>query len=214
MSSWLTLLPWMHEYKTSPSSDEEDQRYETTRYPNLSRIRHRSIRHVLILLSLGMLAHSGSRLCFTAISSTLSSTSGRPESTFSYTNLESYSNTQTGIDWSKFAYAQYVTDKNYLCNSLMIFESLHRLGSRAERLMMYPEQWVLDPEASNSTLLRQARDNYNVRLVPIRVQHLTGEATWSDSFTKLLAFNQTQYERVISLDSDANVLKVCDHRSL
>jgi len=117
----------------------------------------------------------------------------------------------TNIDWSQYAYIQYVTDKNYLCNSLMIFQSLQRLGSRAERLMMYPEQWFLDPEASNSTLLRQARDDYGVKLVPVRVQEFTGEATWGESFTKLLAFNQTQYERVISLDSDANVLKVCKH---
>ena len=35
-------------------------------------------------------------------------------------------------------------------------------------------------------------------------------ATWSDSFTKLLAFNQTQYDRVLSLDSDATVLQPMD----
>lgn len=34
-------------------------------------------------------------------------------------------------------------------------------------------------------------------------------ATWADSFTKLLAFNQTQYDRVLSLDSDATLLQVC-----
>ena len=27
-------------------------------------------------------------------------------------------------------------------------------------------------------------------------------ATWSESSTKLLAFNQTQYDRVLALDSD------------
>lgn len=35
-------------------------------------------------------------------------------------------------------------------------------------------------------------------------------ATWADSFTKLLAFNQTQYERVLSLDSDSTVLQSMD----
>jgi len=34
--------------------------------------------------------------------------------------------------------------------------------------------------------------------------------TWSDSYTKLLAFNQTQYDRVLSLDSDSTVLKPMD----
>ncbi len=34
-------------------------------------------------------------------------------------------------------------------------------------------------------------------------------ATWAKSFTKLLSFNQTQYERLIHLDSDATLLRVC-----
>ena len=34
------------------------------------------------------------------------------------------------------------------------------------------------------------------------------EPTWAESYTKLLAFNQTQYERVLMLDSDATLLKV------
>ena len=35
-------------------------------------------------------------------------------------------------------------------------------------------------------------------------------ATWADSYTKLLAFNQTQYDRVLSLDSDTTVLQPMD----
>lgn len=34
--------------------------------------------------------------------------------------------------------------------------------------------------------------------------------TWEESYTKLLAFNQTQYDRVLSLDSDATVLQSMD----
>lgn len=116
------------------------------------------------------------------------------------------------IDWHRFAYCQYVTNHAYLCNSLMIFESLNRFESKADRLMMYPEKWDIDeanpsPEAQ---LLLKARDEYNVNLLPIQVQHFAGknDQTWADSFTKLLAFNQTQYERVLSLDSDATVLQV------
>lgn len=90
----------------------------------------------------------------------------------------------------------------------MIFESLHRLGSRAERLMMYPGEWSIMSESSDAALLRKARDEYNVKLQPVHIQTLEGNITWSESFTKLLAFNQTQYQRVISLDSDANVLQV------
>ncbi|KAI1019139.1 hypothetical protein LB503_009255 [Fusarium chuoi] len=136
-----------------------------------------------------------------------------------------------GGDWSRFAYIQYVTNEDYLCNSVMIFEALHRLGSKADRLLMYPQE-MLDPEAEYSSshggkLLIRARDEYNVTLQPIEIQHrdgqdgtcitmptsrcsLTSVETWADSFTKLLAFNQTQYERVLSLDSDSTVLQHMD----
>jgi len=46
------------------------------------------------------------------------------------------------------------------------------------------------------------------------------KATWTESYTKLLAFNQTQYDRVLNLDSDSTVLQVrlvtleyCNHTS-
>lgn len=75
------------------------------------------------------------------------------------------------IDWSRFAYTQYVTDKEYLCNSVMLFEALHRHGSKAERLMMYPENYsVADETSKESKLLRIARDKYGVELKPIEVQ--------------------------------------------
>jgi len=34
--------------------------------------------------------------------------------------------------------------------------------------------------------------------------------TWADSYTKLLVFNQTQYDRVLSLDSDGTILQPMD----
>ncbi|KAJ4269492.1 N-acetylglucosaminyltransferase [Fusarium torreyae] len=119
------------------------------------------------------------------------------------------------VDWSRFAYIQYVTNEDYLCNSVMIFEALHRLGSKADRLMMYPKE-MLSPDAERSSshggkLLIRARDEYNVTLQPIEIQHRDGQDdTWADSFTKLLAFNQTQYDRVLSLDSDSMILQPMD----
>ena len=79
-----------------------------------------------------------------------------------------------GVDWSSFAYVQYVTNSDYLCNSVMIMESLHRLGSRPDRIMLYPSQ-MLEPDASSSTshdgqLLLKARDEYGAKLIPIAVQ--------------------------------------------
>lgn len=79
------------------------------------------------------------------------------------------------IDWSRFAYAQYATNTIYLCNSVMFFEILHRLGSRAELLLMYPSTFAVETgtgtsETQESRLLRKARDLYGVNLQPIEVQ--------------------------------------------
>jgi hypothetical protein len=124
------------------------------------------------------------------------------------------------VQWSNFAYVQYVTDEKYLCNSLMILESLLHLEAKADRIMMYPEDWHVAEEdaadaATNSKLLARARDLYQAKLVPIQVQSFAkGDSTWKDSYTKLLAFNQTQYKRVMSLDSDAVVRKVGGNQNL
>ena len=83
------------------------------------------------------------------------------------------------VDWSRFAYTQYATDSHYLCNSVMLFERLEHLGSRADRVMMYPSHMV-DPRVPESQtgddarLLTKARDDYKVRLVPVKVQRRDG----------------------------------------
>ncbi|OQE00658.1 hypothetical protein PENVUL_c048G01716 [Penicillium vulpinum] len=117
------------------------------------------------------------------------------------------------VDWSRFAYTQYATDRDYLCNSVMIFESLHRLGSKADRVLMYPFEWSVseDSNAKESRMLRYAQDHYGVKLRPIEVQIKSGSGmTGSKSYTKLLAFNQTEYDRVLNLDSDATILQTMD----
>ncbi|KFA79953.1 hypothetical protein S40288_05130 [Stachybotrys chartarum IBT 40288] len=130
-------------------------------------------------------------------------------------SLEPHVAHASSVDWSTFAYTQYVTNSEYLCNSLMLFEVLHRLGSRPDRVLMYPSDMV-DPTATyadddDARLLLKARDEYGVHLVPITIRHRKGaDPTWADSFTKLLAFNQTAYKRVLSLDSDSTILQPMD----
>jgi hypothetical protein len=82
------------------------------------------------------------------------------------------------VDWSRFAYTQYVTNHDYLCNSVMLLESLHRLESKADRVIMYPREMLPDPEArlddqrdDEGRLLAKARDQYGVKLIPIDLQH-------------------------------------------
>ena len=73
-------------------------------------------------------------------------------------------------EWSDFAYVQYVTNLPYLCNSVMLFESLHRLGSKADRLLMYPEEMDLSSDSDEARLLKRARDEYKAVLQPIEIQ--------------------------------------------
>ena len=94
------------------------------------------------------------------------------------------------IDWSHFAYVQYVTTKAYLCNSVMLFESLTFLGVKADKVMLYPEEYSIEGENPESTLLRKARDEYNVILKPIQIQRKEQDdrSSPSLSFSPHLAF--------------------------
>ncbi|TQN70151.1 Glucose N-acetyltransferase 1 [Colletotrichum shisoi] len=122
---------------------------------------------------------------------------------------------QKDVDWSRFAYVQYATDALYLCNSIMFFERLEHLNSKPDRALLYPSN-MMDPYATEgetdvAKLLIRAREDYSVKLVPIKVQHRQGQdPTWADSFTKLLSFNQTQYQRTLSIDSDSTLQQHMD----
>lgn len=99
----------------------------------------------------------------------------------------------------------------------MIFEALRRHNTKADLLMMYPQEWKLPFEAPEDAsfetkLLIKARDVLEVNMAPVQVKTFKNQfdPTWQDSYTKLLAFNQTQYKRVISIDSDGTILDHMD----
>ncbi|KAK3616440.1 hypothetical protein LTR56_025958 [Elasticomyces elasticus] len=120
----------------------------------------------------------------------------------------------TDISWTDFAYCTYAIDTESLCNSVMLLESLHRLGVNADRMLLHSDLW----NASDTTferearLLRRARDDFGAKLQAIEVlrEDNVADPTWASGFTKLLAFNQTQYKRVLSLDADATILRSMD----
>ncbi|KAL3255791.1 hypothetical protein ABHI18_008048 [Aspergillus niger] len=121
------------------------------------------------------------------------------------------------VEWSLYAYSQYATSSPYLCNALIVFDTLQRLGSRAQRVLFYPEDWdvlVDDDRDRDSQLLAMAREKYNVMLVPIDVQMVKAGSgpseSWDKSISKLLAFGETEFERVIHIDSDVSVLQNMD----
>ncbi|APA06062.1 hypothetical protein sscle_01g008320 [Sclerotinia sclerotiorum 1980 UF-70] len=129
--------------------------------------------------------------------------------------VEPLTGEETGIQWDKYAYITYATSKDHLCNALMLFESLQRLQSKAERVLLYPQlwkdAWVEDVHGTDmeiiSKMLIQARDKYKVKLENVEIlqhRHATADE-WAESYTKLIAFNQTSYEKLLVLDSDSTI---------
>ncbi|KAL4790342.1 nucleotide-diphospho-sugar transferase [Aspergillus venezuelensis] len=121
------------------------------------------------------------------------------------------------VDWTRYAYTQYATSSPYLCNAVLVFDALEKLGSRAQRVLYYPKKWDVIVESDHdrdSQLLKMARDRYKAMLVPIELEMIKPNAgpeeTWEKSISKLLAFAETEYERVIHLDSDILVLQNLD----
>lgn len=62
----------------------------------------------------------------------------------------------------KVAYVQYVAEKNKLCNSVMVLAELHKLGTVADKVLLYPHSWVGDEKGTWSRLLRVAEQRYGV----------------------------------------------------
>jgi hypothetical protein len=122
---------------------------------------------------------------------------------------------QDPTDWSRVAYVQYATDTHTLCNALMIFESLHRLGSKANRVLLHPEQWNGDRDNQddrNTQLLYRARKHYGVKLRPVQLLSIDGPAepgtfknpsNYGASMTKMRLFELQEYDRIIYFDGDS-----------
>jgi hypothetical protein len=84
------------------------------------------------------------------------------------------------INWSRYAYSLYATDSATLCHALLLFEALNRYGSKAERVLFYPEYWdtvIHNSKDRDSQLLVIARDKYNVNLQPIPLLAVAGRTT-------------------------------------
>ena len=104
----------------------------------------------------------------------------------------------------------------------MMFESLHRLGSKADRVLLHNPQWVSDREGGedrNAALLSIAAKKYKVKLHPTRLLDERGEhrevdssgfSTWDTSITKLRAFELVGYDRVLHIDSDVTIFQHMD----
>jgi hypothetical protein len=89
----------------------------------------------------------------------------------------SSANREPTVNWSNFAYSLYATDSATLCHAVLLADALARLGSKADRVLFYPEYWdtvVSDSKDRDSQLLVLARDKYKVKLQPIRLLTVGG----------------------------------------
>ncbi len=113
------------------------------------------------------------------------------------------------IEWDKYAYVNYVTDSNYLCNTLLQFTKLRDAGSEADLVALI-----------TTSLLKKANENESLGLLlqkikgvsdRVKVQEIepvvqpNDHTPWSKSLTKLAIFNLTDYERIIYMDNDAMI---------
>nr|POE75793.1 glucose n-acetyltransferase 1 [Quercus suber] len=122
------------------------------------------------------------------------------------------------VDWSRFAYVLYATNDHELCHAYMVFDALKHSGSKADRLLLHNPQFASlasGGDDRNAQLLSRAEKLYNVKLKPARLLDSRGEvlkankasaslddSTSEYSITKLRAFELTEYDRVIALESD------------
>jgi len=74
------------------------------------------------------------------------------------------------IDWSRLAYITYATNTDYLCNALMLFETLQRFGSLPHRVILYPTSMNPTAISVDATLLQRARNEFHAILIPVEVQ--------------------------------------------
>ena len=81
------------------------------------------------------------------------------------------------INWSRYAYSLYATDSASLCHAVMLLDALARFGSKADRVLFYPEYWDTEVENGNdrdSQLLVMARDRYRAKLQPVPLLSVEG----------------------------------------
>lgn len=82
-----------------------------------------------------------------------------------------------GTRWNKYAYSLYATDSAAMCHAVLVFDALQKFGSKADRVLFYPEYWDLKVENGkdrDSQLLLMARDKYKVKLKPVKLLSVQG----------------------------------------
>lgn len=118
---------------------------------------------------------------------------------YNHTDLDS-------VDWSRYAYVLYATSAAHLCNALMILAELRNFGTKAQLVVLARQEFLNETQHPDEyKLLTRVQREYDITIKPKEVIHKGGDdqGIWLNSYTKLLVFNETQYDRIIYMDADA-----------
>lgn len=123
--------------------------------------------------------------------------------------LSSSSSSSSSKTGKQLAYINYITSDAYACAALQLIDRLvNRLNTDTSRIDVV---W-LHTRAVPARLLVKAQQQMGVRTIQVDVLHATApDRTWKDSLTKLRAFQDWGYDRVVFLDSDAVPMQNLDH---
>lgn len=148
------------DYDDSPPPSPKARTFQNVSSYSTTRLLARRLwRSRSVILTLGLIV--GTIYLWTKVRHSVGRVSHEPSLSF------------TNVNWKLYAYTQYATDGAHLCNALMVFEALHRLGSKAQRILIYPDS--MDTEIKNGRdrdgqLLNMAMRKYNVKLVPMKLE--------------------------------------------
>lgn len=124
------------------------------------------------------------------------------------------------INWNRVAHVQYVVSPEDLCKAVMLFSQLKEVSSLASRVLVYPSDWRVDANVKGdgksngahiARVLRYAAEEFSVVLRPTdTLREDSSRAIWRQPYSKFLAYNLTQYDRVIVLGADNTILNSMD----
>ncbi|TID25582.1 hypothetical protein CANINC_002882 [Pichia inconspicua] len=116
------------------------------------------------------------------------------------------------VDWTRLAYVFYATDPDRLIPIIINVTQLRKLETKAQINVICSFDIDSGDRELTKRMLVLEQDNVQITHVkPLISKFNKDQKYWRDSFTKLYAFNLTQYARVIFMDADAIVLRLMDH---
>ncbi|KAI8806246.1 nucleotide-diphospho-sugar transferase [Cladochytrium replicatum] len=112
----------------------------------------------------------------------------------------------------KLAYGFYVTNDQYACTALTAARSILESGGRSDPEIIDFAAMVVRTLVSDRFVDKLKKFGMKVIDVELIENQAKGpfHENWKHSMTKILIFNQTQYERIIYMDSDAVVVRDLD----